>query len=261
MDSPLTAEAREVVCRPPDLRELLVVIEGSTPLPTLVLPNLTKMEIKYDHDSNWLQGFHGAALGKLASITFYSDYEPIGDFLEAFERVALTTSIPATLLTFRFHNSRGWEPNCRSLLPFIQLTEPTVSFSCVHGCSSTIDDDIITIVAQAMPRLEILCLGGEPCRTPTGVTAKGLSALAYRCPRLYGLRIHFQVASLDPLAIPRVISGGEPTIPRGDCALRHLFAGEMSIPGESTLAVARTLIRIFPHISYVHFTWGGGGLG
>jgi hypothetical protein len=39
-DSPLTEEAREVICKLPNLCELWVVIEGPTPLPAVALPNL-----------------------------------------------------------------------------------------------------------------------------------------------------------------------------------------------------------------------------
>jgi hypothetical protein len=65
VDSPLTEEAREVIYKLPDLYELTVVVEGSTSLPTMVLPNLTKMVLEYDHNFNWMQGFRGAALGRL----------------------------------------------------------------------------------------------------------------------------------------------------------------------------------------------------
>ena len=116
--SSLTEEAREAVCKLPDLSVLWMAIEGSTSLPTLVLPGLTEIEIEYGHDRNWLQGFYGATLGRLTSVTFRSESGSIGNFLEAFKRVALTTSIPATLLTFRFHTSRSWRPKYHSLLPF-----------------------------------------------------------------------------------------------------------------------------------------------
>jgi len=54
-------------------------------------PDLTNLVIKCDHDHDWLQAFHGAALGKLEAITFHS--EQTGDFLKVFERAALTASV------------------------------------------------------------------------------------------------------------------------------------------------------------------------
>jgi len=249
VDSLLTEEAREMVYKLPNLCELMVVIDGPTLLPTLVLPNLTEIDVEYDRDCGWLQGFRGATFGKLASVTIRSESSSIGDFLEAFKSVALTTSTPETLSTFGFYTSSPWRPNYRSLLPFTQLKELIVEFSCVGGCSSTIDDDVITDLARTMPKLETLHFGEEPCKTPTGVTAKGLAALAYYCPRLTALRIHFQVASFDPV----ITSGGGSTIPWEDCALTDLDVGDISLPEVSALMVALTLLRIFPRLDCIQY--------
>ena len=246
MNSPLTKEDYQVIFKLPNLCELLLDIEGDTSLPSVVLPNLTDLTIRYDHDHGWLQGFRGATLGKLDSISFSSESESVGDFFEAFKQVALTTSIPETLSTLKFYTFRPWNPSYRSLLPFTQLKELMVDFFCEGGCSSTINDDVITDIARAMPRLEAL-LFGYPCQTPTGITAKGLTALAYYCPRLSTLRVHFQVSSLDPQGIPGDTPGGGPTIP-ADCALTELDVGEIPLPIESVSVVALALLRIFPRI-------------
>ena len=248
VDSPLTEQACEVIFKLPNLYMLSAVIERDTSLPLVVLLNLINLTINEDHDYDWLQGFRGATLGKLAYVTFNSESESIGDILEAFESIALTTSIPETLSIFRFYTSLPWRPNYRSLLPFTMLKRLTVEFSCEDGCSSTIDDDIITDVARAMPGLKLLRLG-DPCQTPTGVTAKGLTALARYCPHLSTLRIHFQVASLvDAPPIPGVTPGGKPIIP---CALTELDVGRIPLPEESVLVVTLTLLRIFPSIHSV----------
>ncbi|KAF9643055.1 hypothetical protein BDM02DRAFT_3264243, partial [Thelephora ganbajun] len=133
-NSPLTEDAREVIYGLPDLCELRVVIVGSTSLPTVVLPNLTRIDVEFSHGHDWLQGFRGASLGKLASVTFRSESNSIGNFLETFESVTLTTSASATLSTFTFYTSRPWRPNYRSLLPFTQLEELVIEFSCERGC-------------------------------------------------------------------------------------------------------------------------------
>ena len=249
--STLTEEAREVVYRLPDLWGLSVVIEGGTSLPTVILPNLVELDIECDHDFHWLQGFRGAIFGKLASVTFFSDSKPIGDPLEAFVTVALTTSISATLSTLKFSTSLPWRPNYRSLLPLTRLQDLIMDSPCERGCSSTIDDDIVSDIARAMPKLQYLRLGEAPCKTPAGVTAKGLAALAYYCLHLVTLNIHFQVATLDPSVILGVAPDGEPSVPREGCALTDLDVGEISLPEGSTLAVASTLLRIFPHIRLI----------
>ena len=259
VDSPLTEEAREVIYRLPGLRALRVITEGPTPLPTMVLPNLTSIVIEYDHDRDWLCGFRGATLGKLASVTFRPKSAPIGDFLEVFETVALATSIPATLSTFRFFTSHPWRPSYRSLLSFTQLKQLVIEFPCESDCSSTIDDDIITDIARAMPRLEVLTLGERQCRAYTGATVKGLTTLAYYCPHLSRLRIHFQAATLNTPTIPEVVSDGEPAILREGCALADLDVGGIPVPEEARVGVALTILRIFPHIARIKYLSGGWG--
>jgi hypothetical protein len=251
VDSPLTEEARGVVCKLPGLCRLKGVVEGSTSLPTMVLPNLTDIDVEYDQSCNWLEGFRGATLGKLDSVTFRAKSEPaqLAGFLEAFESAGLTTS--TTLSEFWFHTPHPWRPDYRSLFSFRQLRYLEIGFSCDDGCSSTIDDDIITDMARAMPKLEFLALGDGSCQTPTGVTAKGLIALAHYCSDLYSLGIHFRVDSLRTL--PMI--AGTPCVgtaaQRRDSALTDLDVGQIPMPEESVLMVALTLVRIFPNISIV----------
>ena len=261
VDSPLTKEARDVIYKLPELGGLWMIIEGSTPLPTVVLPNLTELDVEYDHESDWLQGFHGATLGKLASVTFRPGVESIYDFLEAFERVALTTSTGTTLSKFRFYTWHSWRPNYHSLIQFTQLTELIIESPCGGVCSSTMDDDTIATLARAMPKLETLRLDDNPCRKiPIGVTAEGLAFLADHCPDLFVLRIHFQVASLStPAAVGRMASNGGPSAPQRDCALKEFEVGLIPVPEESVAMVALTLARIFPRIAYLEYvdeSWG-----
>jgi len=255
VDSPLTEEAREVISTLPDLCTLMVVIERGAPLPSLLLPNLHKMVVISDHDGDWLRMFHGATLEKLKSITFISESEQIGDFLGEFEGVASAGSTLNALSVFRVHTSRSWNPTYSSLLPFTQLKELAIEFPCSGSCSSSVDDNIITNLAQAMPKLEHLQLGDRPCRhIPSGVTAKGLVVLAHHCPNLIYLCIHFQVASLSaPPATAGTTSSAESTAPRRDCALTELETGEISVSGQSVLVVALTLVRIFPRIESIYY--------
>ena len=258
MDSPLTEGALEVICKLPNLRELSVFIKGNTLLPTLVLPNLTGLSIKHAHNGDWLKGFRGATLGKVETITFLSGSEQIGDFLERFERVALATSIQNTLSGFFIYTSCAWNPNYSSLLSFTQLATLVINSSCDNGCSSTVDDDIITILARAMPRLECLELG-YPCgERSTGITVKGLAILAHHCLDLSSLSVHFQVDSLsDPPVVDVVPSTAGSATLRRSCALRGLDSGEMSLATELVPTVALTLVFIFPHIERIYFANDG----
>jgi hypothetical protein len=253
--SPLTEEASEVVYKLPNLRELFVVIERGTSLSSASLPNLTTLSIVCDNEGDWPQLFHGAMLGNLESVVFGLQSEQIGDFLGAFGRAALPSSIQNTLKEFILVVSCSWNPDYSSLLPFTQMEHLDIDFFCGGGCSSRVDDDIIINISRAMPKLKTLKLGNNPCRqSTTGITAKGLVALAHHCPGLSTLRVHFQVASLNTTpAILGMIPKTEPNPSWADCALTTLIVGEIPVPEQSVLMVALTLLRIFPRLNIIYF--------
>lgn len=257
VDSPLTYAARDILYQLPNLRELSSVLSGNTPLPPAVLPNLVEMHIMYLHSHEWLRRFDGTTLDKLTSVLFYTTSLQVGDFLEAFESFALATSISTKLSTFKSYSRHPWSPNYSSLLGFKQLTELAILTPYHVGCSSTIDDDTIINLARAMPKLKVLCLGSDPCRTPTGVTIKGLVELACHCIDLSTLRVHIRVDSLVQVAIDDVAtspSNAEPAAPRVECALTTLEVGNTTIREGSALTVALALLHMFPCISAIKYT-------
>ena len=263
VDSPLTEEARNFVFQLPKLSGLWVVIQGHTPLPPVALPNLTTIDLQYDDHLDWLLGFREVMFEKLETVYFTSQSEQIGNFLAKFRSAALTTTVAATLSTLWFSTSQSWDPDYRSLLLFTQLKDLQIEFSCDNGCSSKVDDDIVMDLARAMPKLEILRLGGAPCGARGGVTVKGLIALARGCRSLSKLRIHFQASSLVEAVTGTDVpapSNGSTVVRRQDCALIELEVGEIAIAGGSVLGVAITLLRIFPrllNIEFIERKWEG----
>ena len=256
---PFTEEASEVIYKLPNLRILSVVIERETSLPSASLPNQTDLTIKCDTEKDWPRLFHGATLGKLESVTSNLRSKRIGDFLGALERAALSSSssVQNTLSKFSLFTSCSWDPNYSSLLPFTQLVDLDIQSSCDGECSSRVDDDVVINLSRAMPKLKFLKLGNEPCRQfTTGVTVKGLMALAHHCSSLSVLRIHFQVASLSvPPASPGMTPNTKSTAEQWtDCALTELQVGEIPVPEESVLMVALTLLRLFPRIETIDGT-------
>ena len=253
VSSSLTEEASTVLYRLPTLCDLSVDIERGTSLPSASLPNLTNLSILCDDESSWPELFRGATFGKLESVTLYIRFEPIREFLGAFERVALSSSVQNTLLKLHLVPLYSWNPNYSSLQAFTQLEILKIDFSCGNRCSSTVDDDIIIHFSRAMPKLSVLKLGREPCRQLTGgVTANGLMALARHCPRLSALRVHLQVDSLSTLpASPGAAPDGESTTPPVDCALADLEVGMIPLPEGSVSMVAQTLLHIFPRIEAI----------
>jgi len=117
-----------------------------------------------------------------------------------------------------------------------------------------VNDDTVTSLARTMPK-RILALGDKPCsEIRTGVTVKGVAALADYYPGLYTLRVRFQVASLaTPPASGGIPPNPGPTALRRDCALTELEVVEMPFPGEEASAITITVARIFPRPDYIHY--------
>ena len=261
VNTPLTKEAYRVIYRLPNLRTLWSTILDPASLPKVSLPNLTELVIVYYYGYDWLQAFDGATLSKLTAVAFRTESEPIGNFLEAFEDVALATSASTTLTGFSFYTSCSWNPNYYSLLSFKHLKQLVIEFSCRDGCSSRVDDEIIIALAQAMPKLETLLLGKAPCKVPSNVTVHGLVALAHHCPDLSRLRVHFETDSFIVAgateAVPPPSDGGLHPPPES-CALANLEVGEIPIPQPFVVTVILILLRIFPRlldIEYVDEGW------
>ena len=256
--SPLTEEARRFMCAIPNLRQLGVFIRGPTLLPPVALPDLRYIYIDWDSGRDWLQGLRGATIGKLRTVILFpnSRSAQIDGFLEEFESVALTTSLPDTLSKLEFRTLQSWTPSYPSLLVFKKMQVLEIQFSCHNGCSSTVDDDTVTSLARAMPRLKILQLGGVPCSALTGVTLRGLVTLARHCPQLSKLRIHFQAnrsAEVTSTTEPPSLSEPIPGIPQTNCALTDLEVGETPISEQETLAAGLTLLQIFPEIVNIEY--------
>ena len=154
-------------------------------MPQNVTLNVIEIDVGYGHDHGWLQMFRTARFGELSSIRFFG-IDSLRCFLGAFDSVTQTTSITATLSRLLFFTPHGWEPNYLSLLPFTQLKQLVIEFSCMDDCTSKVDDDIITDLARALPELEIVRFEKFPCGKPTGITAYGSAVLVRYYPRLSG---------------------------------------------------------------------------
>ena len=253
-NSPLTEEASEAVYKSQNLRGLSVVIEKGTSIPSVSLPNLTRLEIGCDDGSDGLQLLRGATFGKLEFVSLDLRFRPIGDFLESFKDAALSSYIHNTLSAICLFTECSWDPNYSSLLPFTRLVDLSIRSPCNESCSR-VDDNTVIDLSRAIPLLETLSLGYEPCHSFTGgVTAKGLAALARNCPNLSSLCVHFQVASLcdPPTGLETTHSAGCSASWTG-CVLTEFEVGDIPVPEDSASTIALTLLRIFPRIKTIRF--------
>ena len=257
VDSPLTEAASEVMYKLQNLRRLSVAIEKGNSIPSASLPSLTCLRIVCVDGSDGLQILRRATPGKLESVDFTIESEPVGDFLEAFKGVALSLSIQNTLSAIRLSAGRLWDPNYHILLPFTRLVDLYIQSVCAGSCSR-VDDGIVIDLSRAMPKLQSLMLGDEPCHPFTGgVTTKGLVALAHNCPNLSSLRVHFQVAGLsDPSMGFETVRDTRYSASWRGCALTKLEVGWIPVSERSAPMVALTLLRIFPRIESIIFGEG-----
>ena len=239
--------------KPHNLRSLLVVIEREASLPPVLLLDLIKLTITCDNEDDWPRLFHEATFGKSESVTFYPRSKQIGDFLGAFERAALSSSLQNMLSKFRHSTPYPWNPGCSSLVPFTQMVDLDIKSSYNDGCSSRVDDDIVINLLRAMLKLKILGLDDDPCHQfTTGVTAKGFVASVLRCPDLYVLRMQFQMDSFNaPPTSPEMTPDAGSAASWADCALTEFAAEERPMPEGSAVTIGLTLLRIFPRIDSI----------
>jgi hypothetical protein len=102
--------------------------------------------------------------------------------------------------------------------------------------------------------------GQRTVSNPTGVTVKGLMALARNCRDLSRLRIHFRTASFGEAATsprdPSSPSDDEPVIGQQDCALTELEVGAIPIQGNLRVDSYHDPAPNFPSSSQHQFVGG-----
>ena len=154
-------------------------------------------------------------------------------------------------VVFDFCTPRSWNPNYRPLLPFTQLEMLSIKLACDVDCSLMVGDNMITDLVRAMPRLKTLRLGDMPCEASTGITIKGLTALACHCRHLSELHIHFWADTI----VEAVTRQETPSFPdavamlHSDCALTLLEVGRIPIPETGTAGGCRGSDPHFPSCS------------
>ena len=124
VESPLTEDPRGILYKLPKLRHLWTLVPELTSLSPVSLPDLEMICVVRDSGHDWLQGFRGATIGKLKTIIFQPapGSLQIGDLLEEFQSVPLTTSAQTSLSEFGSHTSQSWTPSYSSLLGFKHVT-------------------------------------------------------------------------------------------------------------------------------------------
>ena len=144
-------------------------------------------------------------------------------------------------------------------LSFKSLTSLKVLSECSPNLCHTFDltDDDIDMLTKAMPRLESLAIGEEPCGVPSQITFKSLYTISRQCPRLTTLQIHFNpalfVTKVETDSQNGDVALGFPdlkTPPSELCSVTTIDVGSIPLPPESNTSyiMALGLLGVFPRL-------------
>jgi hypothetical protein len=144
----------------------------------------------------------------------------------------------------------------RPLLFLTQLTDLDIEIHCGRQCPFKLSDQDIEELVKALPKLESLCLGSNPCSRPANNTIRTLVSIATHCKHLFELVIHTNVeAVIDGVSQHGGRGGshtsGDPLSTFVECPIRSIIFGPCFIPdeGRGAIVFAITLLRLFPRLS------------
>ncbi|KAF9786341.1 hypothetical protein BJ322DRAFT_1191412 [Thelephora terrestris] len=193
VDSPISAAALRHIIQLPSLEKFWLVVDTFRlldPLPVVLLPAIKNPV--------------------LTSIFVECSAADVAQLMEAFQLTAATCGIQERLQEFRVRSQEEFKISPEVItctLPFKNLMSLQVLSECSTVICQTFDltDDHINLLTKAMPRLESLAIGEEPCRVPSQITFKSLYTISNWCTWLANLQIHFNPASF----VTRVDSDSE----------------------------------------------------
>jgi len=139
-------------------------------------------------------------------------------------------------------------------LPFIDLVELRIGTDCTLGlCASHFTDEDVEGLVIALPKLEAVTLGEEPCDSDTcPTTIRSLLSFSTHCLKLRYLNIHFRTANLraDMLdLLGNSYSQGQRSKPK--CVLKTLVTGSMrlELSDYDPALISIGLLMIFPSLT------------
>ena len=259
VSSDLSDAAIHHVVRLPNLSDASVRFVNldlqAAPLDT-IFPSLRTLETRVDSEGGWKYLMEDTM--KLESIVLHSltalHPEKVVDIFgflinRGFHRITHRLSFAA------------FEPcdlTPRILTPlhnFGSLARLSVTSPCDPiRCKSRLTDGALAQLAEALPQLVELFLGGVPCGSPArGITLAGLHPLSVHCIHLETLQVHFSALDI-PTDIPEdALSKASDQPPLSHCPLFRLVVGELpvSASAKSPLIIAYFLRQMFPRLSKI----------
>lgn len=257
LDGELSMAVVEKILQLPNLRFLgIKVPRARISPPAVVFPSLETLIIGYKEAESWLhilQNMPNPTLMELDSAFFGSS----PTHLQTLGCSLLDANIQQSLIILQCSFETQvfiTEAGIRPFLSFRRLTALNIlSFCTEEQCGVQLNDSVVCELAVALPKLEILTLGGCPCKATPDATVASLVALSTNCVDLEFLRLHFNardIVSCDIYANSRTH--------RFTCKLRSLSVGSLALPSDrdEIPLVIFAILRIFPHLETIVSTRG-----
>jgi len=273
VDSPVSPSALRHIIQLPSLEEFWLVV-GSfqlpDPLPIVVFPSLRLLDVEYSGDPTWLKLLPAIENPVLASVFVECSGSDVARFVEAFQLTMTGCGMHERLQEFRVRSQDEFKITPQTIActsSFKSLTSLKVLSECSPTVCHTFEltDDDIDLLTKAMPRLESLAIGEEPCGVPSQITFKSLYNISRRCPRLTTLQIHFNptlfVTKVDTDSEFGDVALGLPdlkTSPFDLCSVTTIDVGNIPLPPESNTSyiMALGLLGVFPRLEKLEYDDG-----
>lgn len=270
VDSPISPAALRHIVQLPSLEEFWLVSNSfqlPDPLPAVVFPSLRLLDVEYSGDHTWLKLLPAIENPVLTSIFVECPGSEVTHFMKAFKLTITECQMEERLQEFRIRSQDEFKISPEIIactFSFKSLTCLKVLSECSSSLCQTFNltDGHIDLLTKAMPRLDSLTIGGEPCRTPSQITFKSLYIISHRCPRLTALRIHFNpmlfVTKVDTDSESGDVAIGLSdlaTPPSNLCSITTIDVGNIPLPSESNTAyiMALGLLGVFPRLEKLEY--------
>jgi len=265
VDSTLPASALRHIIQLPSLEEFWLVVDSiqfQDPLPIVVFPNLRLLDVEYSGDPTWLKLLPAIENPVLASIFVQCLGSDVAQLMGAFQLTLSGCGVRERLQEFRVRSRDDFKITPQMIactLSFKNLSSLKLLSDCSPTVCQTFDltDDDIDLLTKAMPRLESLAIGEEPCGLPSQITFNSLYTASRRCPRLTTLQVHFNpslfVTNVDTGSESGDITLGlpDPKDPPSElCSVTTFDVGKIPLPQESNTSyiLALGLLGVFPRL-------------
>ena len=274
VDSPISASALRHAIQLPSLEEFWLVV-GSfqlpDPLPIVVFPNLRLLDVEYNGDPTWLKLLPAIENPVLTSIFVECSGSDVPQFMEKFQLTTTGCGMHERLQEFRVRSQEEFKITPQIIactFSFRNLTCLKVLSDCSTVCQTLdLTDSDVDLLTKAMPRLESLAIGEEPCGVPSGITFRSLYTISRRCTRLTTLQIHFNptlfVTKVETDSESGDVALGVPDLrlkaASSDlCSVTAINVGNIPLPPQSNTSyiMALGLLGVFPCLEKLEYDDG-----